>query len=99
MLILSLLAGYLLLKTQWKRLALVLVAIPVMIFKNAIRIATLSLLANYVDTAIIESRLHREGGIPFFIVALVLIYPILTLLIKTERRKRPPEPELREVTP
>ena len=99
MLILSLLAGYLLLKTHWKRLALVLVAIPVMIFKNAIRIATLSLLANYVDTAIIESRLHREGGIPFFIVALVLIYPILTLLIKTERRKRPPEPALREVTP
>ena len=99
MLILSLLAGYLLLKTHWKRLALVLVAIPVMIFKNAVRIATLSLLGNYVDTAIIESRLHREGGIPFFIVALVLIYPVLTLLMKTERRKRPPEPELREVTP
>ena len=99
MLILSLLAGYLLLKTHWKRLALVLVAIPVMIFKNAVRIATLSLLGNYVDTAIIESRLHREGGIPFFIVALVLIYPILTLLMKTERRNRPPEPALREVTP
>lgn len=99
MLILTLLAGHLLLKTQWKRVALVLVAIPIMIFKNGVRIATLSLLSIHVDPRILESKLHREGGIPFFIVALILIYPILTMLIKSERKESAGEPVLREVNP
>ena len=97
MLILSLLGGQLLLKTQWKRVALVLIAIPIMIFKNGVRIATLTLLSLHVDERIIHSKLHREGGIPFFILALVLIYPILTMLMKSERTKSAEEPVLREV--
>jgi exosortase len=87
MLILSIIGGYSLLETQWNRIVLVLVAIPIMIFKNAVRIATLTLLAVHVDPRIIESRLHREGGIPFFLVALLLIYPFLVMLMKSERRK------------
>jgi exosortase len=85
MLILTLLAGHMLLKTTWRRLALVLVAIPIMIFKNAVRIVTLTLLSIHVDPAIIESRLHREGGIPFFLLALLLTYPILKVLMRTEK--------------
>jgi exosortase len=97
MLILALLAGHLLLKTQWKRVALVLVAIPIMIFKNGVRIATLTLLSIHVNPEIIHSRLHREGGIPFFILALVLIYPILRILIRSERKEPAIQPVLREV--
>lgn len=85
MLILTTLGGYLLLKTTWRRLALVLAAIPIMIFKNAVRIATLTLLSIHVDPGIIESRLHREGGIPFFLLALLITYPILKALMRTER--------------
>lgn len=86
MLILSIVAGNMLLESWWRRIVLVLVAIPIMLFKNALRIATLSLLSIHVDPGIIESRLHREGGIPFFIVALLLIYPVLVMLIRSERR-------------
>jgi exosortase/archaeosortase family protein len=64
------------------------VAIPIMIFKNAVRIATLSLGSVYVDPSIIESRLHREGGIPFFLLALVLIYPVVRMLMKSEKKAR-----------
>jgi len=85
MLILTVLGGHLLLTTTWRRLALVVVAIPIMIFKNAIRIVTLTLLSLHVDPGIIESRLHREGGIPFFLVALLLTYPILKILMRTEK--------------
>jgi exosortase len=88
MLILTILAGHLLLQTTWRRIALVLVAIPIMIFKNAVRIVTLTLLSIHVDPAIIESRLHREGGIPFFLLALLLTYPILKILMKTEKAER-----------
>src|SRR5262249_11775310 len=52
MLILTILAGHLLLKTTWRRLALVVVAIPIMIFKNGVRIVTLTLLSIHVDPAI-----------------------------------------------
>jgi exosortase len=85
MLILTVLAGHLLLKATWRRLALILVAIPIMIFKNAVRIVTLTLLSIHVDPAILQSRLHQEGGIPFFLMALVLTYPVLKVLMRTER--------------
>jgi exosortase len=85
MVILTTLAGNQLLASWWRRLVLVFVAIPIMLFKNALRISALVLLSIHVDPRIIESRLHREGGIPFFIVALLLLSPILTWLIKGER--------------
>jgi len=88
MLILSMVAGNILLESWWRRILLVVIAIPIMLFKNALRIATLSLLTIHVDPGIIESRLHREGGIPFFVVALVLIYPFLVMLIRSERNVR-----------
>jgi len=97
MLILTLVAGQLLLKTQWKRVALVAIAIPIMIFKNGVRIATLSLLSLHVDQNIIKSKLHQEGGIPFFILALVLIYPILKILMRSETKESAGEPVLQEV--
>jgi exosortase len=87
MLIMSVLGGNMLLETWWRRLLLVVVALPVMLFKNAIRIVTLSLLSVYVNPGIIESRLHREGGIPFFMVALLLIYPVVVMLRRSERDK------------
>ena len=97
MLILSLVGGQLLLKTQWKRVALVAIAIPIMIFKNGVRIATLSLLSIHVDPGIIQSKLHQEGGIPFFVLALVLIYPILKILMRSETKESAGEPVLQEV--
>lgn len=97
MLILALVGGQLLLKTQWKRMALVAIAIPIMIFKNGVRIATLSLLGIHVDPSIVESRLHQEGGIPFFILGLVLIYPILKILMRSETKESAGEPVLQGV--
>jgi len=93
MLILTIIAGHMLLKTTWRRIALVLIAIPIMIFKNSIRIATLTLLSIHIDPAIIESRLHREGGIPFFLLALLITYPVLKALMKTEKNREGVERE------
>ena len=77
LLISSLLAGHLFLRSIWKRGVLVIVAVPVLIFKNALRIGTLSYLAVHVDKRILTSELHREGGIPFFVLGLLLLYPVL----------------------
>jgi len=90
----GLLAGHLFLRSTWRRVVLVIAAIPVLLFKNALRIATLSFLAVHVDHSILTSQLHREGGIPFFVLGLLLLYPVLVILIKSENKKNgaPQEP-------
>ena len=81
------LAGHMFLKTTWKKIVLVLAVIPITMFKNGIRIVTLSLLGVYVDRGFLESSLHRDGGILFFILALLLMAPILFVLRRSEKQK------------
>ena len=83
--IVSVLAGHMFLKSLWKQIFLVICAVLIAMFKNSIRILTLSLLGNYVDPVILTSSLHREGGTPFFILALLLLAPILFLLRRSEK--------------
>ena len=42
-------AGHLFLQTGWKKVVLILAVFPITMFKNGIRIVTISLLATYVD--------------------------------------------------
>jgi exosortase/archaeosortase family protein len=84
--IVSILAGHLFLTTMKRRFILSLWVLPITIVKNAIRIVTLTLFAVYVDPRILDSMLHRRGGIPFFIVALSLLGIVLWFLIRSESR-------------
>jgi len=81
------LAGHMFLKTTWKKAVLVLAVLPITMLKNGIRIVTLSVLAVYVDRGFLESSLHRDGGIVFFILALCLMAPILFVLRRGEHKK------------
>jgi exosortase/archaeosortase family protein len=81
------LAGHMFLKTTWKKIVLVLAVIPITMFKNGIRIVSLSLLGVYVDRGFLTSSLHTDGGILFFVLALLLMAPILFVLRKSERTK------------
>lgn len=83
----ALLAGYLFLNTWWKKIILVVAILPIAMFKNGVRIVSLTLLGVYVDPRILQSSLHREGGIPFFIVGLLLLVPILFFLRKSEKKE------------
>jgi exosortase/archaeosortase family protein len=60
--------------------------VPVAVVKNGIRIVTLSLLGIYIDPKfVIDSPLHRSGGIVFFLLALSLLTPVLWVLRKSEK--------------
>lgn len=83
----ALLAGHLFLNTGWNKTILAVCVLPIAMFKNGIRIVTLTLLGAYVDPRILKSSIHKEGGIPFFIVALLLLVPILYFLRKMEKNK------------
>jgi exosortase len=89
LLLTSLLAGHTFLRSPWGRLALVLVILPIALFKNAVRIVALSLLAIHVDPSFLTGQLHHEGGILFFLMALGLLLPIFVLV----RRFEKPDPE------
>ena len=80
----SVLAGQRFLTTPWKRVLVVLVAVPFAVVKNGIRIVALSLLAMYVDPGFLTGALHHEGGIVFFLIALAVLTPFFLALQKTE---------------
>ena len=73
------------LHSNWRRIALILIVIPLSIVKNAIRIVTLTMLATHVDPSFLTGRLHHEGGFVFYLISLALVYPIWKLLQKTEK--------------
>jgi uncharacterized membrane protein len=60
------------------------------------RIVTLSLLGIYIDQRILYGELHKSGGIPFFIVALAMLAPVLWFLRKSEKRERIKEKGIKE---
>jgi len=64
---------------------LTLATLPLLIIKNGIRIVTLSLLSIYVDPGFLTGSLHRDGGVVFFLLALVLLVPVLWLLQKSDQ--------------
>jgi len=80
-----LLAAHLFLRTRWKMLLLVLLSFPLSLIKNGIRIATLTLLSIYVDPGFLTGRLHHEGGFVFFLVAMLILWPVIVWLKKSEK--------------
>jgi exosortase len=79
-----LLAAHLFLKTSWKKLCFSLLAFPLAIIKNGIRITTLTLLSLYVDPGFLTGKLHHEGGFVFFLIGLAILAPALLMLQRSE---------------
>jgi exosortase len=84
-----LLAAHLFLRTPWKQLLFVLLAFPLALIKNGIRIVTLTLLSIYVDPSFLTGSLHHKGGFVFFLLALAILFPVLLWLSKTEAATSP----------
>src|SRR6266849_6098794 len=87
LLILALLVAHFRLRDFGNKTLFVASGLFMMILKNGIRIATLTLLALYVDPGFLDGRLHHEGGIVFFVLALLLLLPVLSLLQHWESRR------------
>lgn len=86
LLITTVLASFMFLKSPWRRVALCLAVVPLAIFKNGLRIATLATLAVYVNPGFLYGNLHFRGGFVFFLIALVPLALFLFWLQKGENR-------------
>src|SRR5271156_1962596 len=80
-----LLAAHLYLRTWWKMLLFACLSFPLSILKNGGRIATLTLLAIYVNPGFLKGRLHHDGGFVFFLVALLLLWPVFLWLERSDK--------------
>ncbi len=85
LLVLALLIAHFAFRPLWKKALFVIAGLFIMIVKNGIRIATLTLLANYVDPGFLFGNLHREGGVVFFFIGLVLLLPLYWFLRRGEK--------------
>jgi exosortase len=85
-LILALLAAHFYLRSGWKQAVFVACSLFVMIIKNGVRIAVLTILAIHVDPSFLFGRLHHDGGVVFFLLGLALLVPVLWLLARGERK-------------
>jgi exosortase C (VPDSG-CTERM-specific) len=88
----SILAANLFLKTSWRRFALVAFVIPLAILRNGFRILVIGLLCVNVGPQMIHSVIHRRGGPVFFALSLIPLFVLLWWLRKGETRARPEEP-------
>jgi len=64
----------------WRKMSVVLVAVPLSVAKNAGRIFALSMLGTHVDPGFLTGTLHHRGGIVFFLVALAGLVFLIWLL-------------------
>jgi exosortase len=84
LLILAVLVAHFSFRPLWKKLIFVAAGLLMMVIKNGIRIASLTLLANYVNPDFLYGKLHHRGGIVFFLIGLALLAPIYQLLRRGE---------------
>lgn len=88
LLITTLWAGEFLLQSARTKWFLVFCTIPILIMKNGVRIATVTLLTVYVDRAFLHGWLHTSGGMVFYLLGLLALIPVLIVLRRFESKAR-----------
>jgi exosortase/archaeosortase family protein len=75
------------LKRFWTKVLLLSFVVPVAVFKNAVRIVTLTLLSGFIDMKIIRGGfLHKSGGFVFFGLGLFVMGIFLFIFKEMESR-------------
>lgn len=82
----SLVAGYLFLRSPWKRFVLTAAVIPLALVRNGFRIFVLGQLCIHIGPHMIDSVIHHQGGPIFFALSLVPFSLLVFFLVRSERR-------------
>jgi exosortase len=90
--LMAIVTGYVYLRSGWGRLTLVLVTIPIVLFKNALRIVAITTLGTYVNPAFISGPFHRYGGLIFSVAGVALFVSALALIHRIENRQKKGSP-------
>jgi len=84
----SLLAANMFLRTTWRRALLVFAVIPLGLLRNGFRILVISLLCVHIGPHMINSIIHRRGGPFFFALSLIPLFAMLWWFRRQELKQR-----------
>ncbi len=84
LIVITLILAHLFLRSWWRKVLLVVIAIPLSVAKNAVRIFTIAELGTRVDPGYLNGRLHHNGGFIFLGFALVVDVGLLWILRRGE---------------
>jgi exosortase C (VPDSG-CTERM-specific) len=84
LIITSLLAANMFLRSTWRRALLVCAVIPLGLLRNGFRILVISLLCVHIGPEMINSVIHRRGGPVFFVASLIPLFVMLWWLRRRE---------------
>jgi exosortase C (VPDSG-CTERM-specific) len=85
LLLTSLFASQLFLRSPWRRIALVAFVIPLGLLRNGFRVMVIGLLCVHLGPEMIDSPIHRRGGPLFFVLSLVPFFLLLWWLRRGEQ--------------
>jgi exosortase len=86
LMVITLILAHLFLRSSWRKILLVVAAIPLSVAKNAVRIFTIAELGTRVDPGYLNGRLHHNGGIVFLGLAVFVDVALLWILRRGEYR-------------
>jgi exosortase len=75
-----------LLRSVWRKAFVIALAIPLSVAKNGLRIFALGMLTTRVDRSFIDGRLHHQGGIIYFLIALAAIILLIWAFRRGEQK-------------
>ena len=93
LLITTMVLAQVLLRSPWRKALIVALAIPLSVAKNGLRIFTIAMLGTRVDPGYLTGRLHHQGGILWFLLALICIFAALAVCQRREGTRTAPDPK------
>jgi exosortase C (VPDSG-CTERM-specific) len=85
LLITAALAGYMFLRTGWRRAVLAVCILPLAILRNGFRVFVIGTLCVRVNHNMIDSWIHHKGGPVFFALSLIPFFYLLKWLRNSEK--------------
>jgi exosortase len=83
----TMVVAQMLLRSGWRKAAVIALAIPLSVAKNGLRILVLAMLATRVDRSYLTGRLHHEGGVIYFLIALAAVCLLIWFARISEERR------------
>jgi len=89
----SLVAGQLFLRSPWKRTILAVAVIPLALLRNGFRVFVIGELCTHIGPEMIHSPIHHRGGPLFFALSLIPFFLLIFFLRKSERFTKNSKPQ------
>jgi exosortase len=84
LLVTTMVLAQLVLRSPWRKTLVIAIAVPLSVAKNGLRIFTIAMLGTRVNHGYLTGRLHHQGGIVFFAIALAAVFVLIWILRRSE---------------